>query len=896
MATAIYRSVGPSATSALQDDDSHADTVAVSSGTATFSSALADNIGVGDVVIVDTGGTDQTIDSADTLLFIAGRTDSTHYTLQTESGATPADISSNDTWQIYRAYTSLHNAEAGTENSTLSGLGFTFTGGNRDLVTNNEQWNIACYANGTTADTDAVTIDGWTTGAQNYLKTYTPVNSNEVGMTQRHSGKWDEGKYRLEHTGSEAVIRVSDEYVRIDGLQLKKISTGAQWPSGILININNTNSDIRISNNVIRADLTGLTNYGNGIDYSWSASSNVKIWNNIIYDWIGGSGGIDHGIRVATGSSYTKNYYVYNNTVYNCENGINAHSMGGGIFVAKNNLSYNNTTDYGGSVFDSSSTNNLSSDGTAPGSNAVMNATLSFVDEANDDFHLAPDDTVARNAGVNLSADPYLNFSDDIDGQQRSGQWSIGADEPYGAKVQVSQATNSNLNINQGLVGYWSFDGSDISGTTVTDLSGNGNDGTINGATPTVGKLGQGLKFNGTSDYVDMGDPSNGLLDMGTSDITLSAWIKPSGLGDADQYFINKKAYCDYGYDFRYVPSTGQVYSRMQSDGGCGGASLSSGPGTVATNVWTHVVAVFDRDGYQRIYVNGEASGAPVDISSFKDVDNSNSQIFNIGNRDGSDFLQGQIDEVRIYNRALTAGEVGELYRTGQEKINAPMTGNTNGLAGYWSFDGSDISGTTVTDLSGNGNDGTINGATPTVGKLGQGLSFNGTSDYVNLSSNPISNFTNANTVCAWALTSDNTYWINSYDQTIVNFYQDSSNYVRFGSSQNTVPAGTLLINYRYNNTTVQLKSPNSLFANNTWNYVCYTWDGSNLALYANGTVLPYTTTGGYSATPGNRIGTRGTSEGLWKGIVDDVRIYSRALTAGEIQDLYNLGHAKIKN
>ncbi|NLC31515.1 MAG: hypothetical protein GX765_05705, partial [Candidatus Moranbacteria bacterium] len=185
-ATQIFRSVGPGATGLLTSDTAHARTITLTSGVATFSVALPDNIGVGDAVIIDTGGTDQTIDASDTLLFIHSRTSSTSYTLRTHTGSVPGDIAINDTYQIYRAYTSLANAEAGTKNTSIP---IAFNGGNRDLVTNDEQWNIACYANGTTADTTAVDIFGWTTDIDNFIKIYTPTLLTEVGVSQRHSGK-----------------------------------------------------------------------------------------------------------------------------------------------------------------------------------------------------------------------------------------------------------------------------------------------------------------------------------------------------------------------------------------------------------------------------------------------------------------------------------------------------------------------------------------------------------------------------------------------------------------------------------------------------------------------------------------------------------------------------------
>ncbi|MBU4334911.1 MAG: hypothetical protein KKD07_10760, partial [Candidatus Omnitrophica bacterium] len=166
----IYRSVGPSATAPLDDDNTNADTITISGGVATFSAAVANNVGVGDVILYDSSN-NNALSNADSIAFIKSRTDSTHYVLQTENGATPADLPANDTWEIYRAYTSLSNAEAGTVNSTLDALSISYTGGNRDLVANYEQWNIACYADAVDSASD-MNISGWNTSAQNYIRFY----------------------------------------------------------------------------------------------------------------------------------------------------------------------------------------------------------------------------------------------------------------------------------------------------------------------------------------------------------------------------------------------------------------------------------------------------------------------------------------------------------------------------------------------------------------------------------------------------------------------------------------------------------------------------------------------------------------------------------------------------
>jgi hypothetical protein len=118
-----------------------------------------DNIGVGDAIVYN---------SSSTISFISGRNSNYSYTVAS-SPATRADDVTDDTgWCVFRAYTSLSNAEAGIENtgipSALRNFDDWTAGGDattddvgRDLVTNDEEWHIACY--GDDVDTDAVTIE-----------------------------------------------------------------------------------------------------------------------------------------------------------------------------------------------------------------------------------------------------------------------------------------------------------------------------------------------------------------------------------------------------------------------------------------------------------------------------------------------------------------------------------------------------------------------------------------------------------------------------------------------------------------------------------------------------------------------------------------------------------------
>ncbi|GEM_PF-1276901 len=399
--TSIYRSVGPSNTSTLAADSSHTNTITLSDGVATFSASLADNIGVGDAVLIDTGGTDQTIDSSDTILFIQSRTDSTHYTLQTEAGIKPADIAVNDTYNIYRAYTSLVNAEAGTKNTSIP---MSFTGGNRDLVANKEQWNLACYAD--TTDTSSLAehgIYGWITSESNYLKIYTPVTFDEVGISQRHNGIAGTGYY-LDTSAGGYSIKNRTLYLTIDGLE---ISTA---PGHIGIDT--------------YSDMTRYTNVRNSILH------NIGYVTAIIAD----AGEIENCIIYDFGSSSTGPYVLSSSKpIRNCT----IYADGGGAYSGQmilrgaevyNTAIYNTTIGGYNDFYDCTGDHNASSDGSAPGSNSITNLDLydfdfKSVTSGAEDFHLGIDSQL-----IDTGDDLSLNFTTDIDGHLRT-EWDIGADE-----------------------------------------------------------------------------------------------------------------------------------------------------------------------------------------------------------------------------------------------------------------------------------------------------------------------------------------------------------------------------------------------------------------------------------------------------------------------------------
>ncbi len=265
------------------------------------------------------------------------------------------------------------------------------------------------------ADTTNVAIDGWTTSEANYINIYTTTAA-------RHDGKWNTGKYRLisPEVGSASVISISEEFVRVEELQIYNPYVTIDYVWGISVNVGT--GDVRISKNILRGNNDG--DWWDGGIYVLGNAGATYIWNNILYDWGGG------GLK-AIQISIEGPIYIYNNTIQNCTEGISTVSP---ATVAKNNIvkGSGDTYAYSGSFgagTDYNATDGIDDIGT--GTHNRTGQTFTFADETGDDFHLASNDAGARNYGIDLSGDTYLPFSTDIDGQTRPGEsvWDIGADE-----------------------------------------------------------------------------------------------------------------------------------------------------------------------------------------------------------------------------------------------------------------------------------------------------------------------------------------------------------------------------------------------------------------------------------------------------------------------------------
>ncbi|MFH1106001.1 MAG: LamG domain-containing protein [Candidatus Aenigmatarchaeota archaeon] len=211
------------------------------------------------------------------------------------------------------------------------------------------------------------------------------------------------------------------------------------------------------------------------------------------------------------------------------------------------------------------------------------------------------------------------------------------------------------FNVN-GLVGYWRFEGD------ARDYSRYGSDGSLQGSPiQTDGIFGKAYNFNPAdgNDYVDAGDPASGILDFGAGqDFTAEAWIKTTGVS---MIILSKGSAGDAGKGYwLYVMHNGYFEAGL-TDGVSPRRLAQGSTKSINNGLWHHVGAVYDRDGKLTLYVDGSYETA-IDIS---EGDLTNSYSFQIGKLgDGGLYFNGAIDEVAIWNRALTADEITQLNKT----------------------------------------------------------------------------------------------------------------------------------------------------------------------------------------------------------------------------------------
>lgn len=211
-------------------------------------------------------------------------------------------------------------------------------------------------------------------------------------------------------------------------------------------------------------------------------------------------------------------------------------------------------------------------------------------------------------------------------------------------------------------VGVWRFE--EGSGDTLHDSSGYNNHGTINNADweDSLPELGKALKFYEDRGYVEVLD--SGSLDI-TNEITIEAWIFPNAWQGTGDQWVDKGAHSSKATGYGIMIYINHIMYFMLGDGSSRHDLTTTD--LPSTGKWHHIVGTYDGEE-MKIFLDGEIHAQQSDSFKFKGVNSKNLMIGQGTDRDQYRF-NGLIDEVRIYNKALTLAQIQQHYAEGLKRI-----------------------------------------------------------------------------------------------------------------------------------------------------------------------------------------------------------------------------------
>ncbi|MCK4891675.1 MAG: DUF2341 domain-containing protein, partial [Candidatus Pacebacteria bacterium] len=479
----------------------------------------------------------------------------------------------------------------------------------------------------------------------------------------------------------------------------------------------------------------------------------------------------------------------------------------------------------------------------------------------------------------------------------------------YGNSAVDSKSSTADTFIREisGVQGAWDMD--EASANTCSggvndscDSSGNGNDGAWQeDVAITVGKFGNGTTYDRSGDYIDCGDDAS--LNISNA-ITIEAWINT-------YTFSYWGGVYSKGYAFNLYNGTPKIC--FPGTGDC------TGYGAFAFDTWQHIVVKYDsslEENNSVIYVNGTVKATNT-LTSITPSGNAK-----IGKSSYS--YGGLIDNVRVYNTALTSTEISDLYGTGGDRQGYVTTNYPNkslvrkysalitigspaseergpGPVAFWQFD--EGFGQTANDSTINANNGTL-GATSGVEASdptwqtedmcvsGKCLKFDGVDDYVSID-NIANDVTGDITISVWVKANNTHIAASSKKGTIISFHSSSGAnkgiILSIGDGGNATKDNELNL---WDGTTGAWEIlTDTVIGDNTWHHIAYTLSGSTGTVYID-TVSKGTHTANwaYDSTDLWSIGQEwdnSTSSDFLDGFIDSVKIYPYARTAAQIKADY---------
>ena len=472
-------------------------------------------------------------------------------------------------------------------------------------------------------------------------------------------------------------------------------------------------------------------------------------------------------------------------------------------------------------------------------------------------------------------------------------------------------------------IGLWHLDETSGTSAYIKDSTTNVLHGTPTGTNVVNGISLKGRVFNGTSDFIDMGDTS--LVDFGAGNFTIEAWVKRSSLTTEDmivakdnnpagtRQFVFKIGATDdvrIGY---YVATDTIVYLASTT--------------TITNTNWHHVVGLRSGNSFS-IYVDGVLSNSGTTAGSHGTMQSTTAKL-QIGRREyasSEEYFDGSIDEVKISNVARTAYEISESYRLGRDHYinryitSTDLSGKTTlpfyiaadrpgtylsltageSLFANWQADADTVGLWHLDDPSGSGggidssgalNNGTLSGTSFTKGLIGNARYFNASiTDYVAIADSSTTQLATPMTVEAWFKTGA----VPAANSSIVR--KDTKTGTRYLYGLLYLTTGYINAQY-YNGVNFLVPSLHTVF-DNQWHYAVSVISGTTLSLYLDGVFQGSTTITGTQGVPTGEmdIGCNPDFNGgtgranSYVGFVDEVRLSRIARTATEIRQAYEVG------
>jgi hypothetical protein len=466
---------------------------------------------------------------------------------------------------------------------------------------------------------------------------------------------------------------------------------------------------------------------------------------------------------------------------------------------------------------------------------------------------------------------PGLNiwgFNGEID-QVRYFNKPISASEVstlYAEAACEKTCTTDTPQIVSDCVAYYKLDGN------ATDSNGSGTlyDGTATNVNWTQGRFGSAGGFNGSSSIITIANNS-----FNSTSYTASTWINQS-TGTNNQTTFSNWSYepgqQEKGWMIRILSNKISVGNYIG-----GGTQSFLSTASISLNLWTSVV-VTNSQSEVKIYINGSLDSThstngfshPVTIPSRPTI---GAYITTSGTIYGR--FNGSIDQVKIFDRVITAEEVTTLYN----EVYCKPTPNLYDPIAWYQLDDAAV------DSSGNNYNGTATAVTYVAGKFDDAGSFNGSSSSFQ-AANGISSQGTDLTFSLWFKTNDN-----AATQILVDFNYTSGSGIQIYCTN----SGNLVFRVDTGGVTYFQFIEGGINTNNTWYNVVGTWENkaSGLAkLYLNGVLLNTITssqTGILTLGATNQyLGSRNTGASALNGSLDQVRIYDFALNQTQVTALYN--------